>query len=94
MRANSAKSFPKNQSNAKCGELLVQAALADGEMHEHEARLLKRAAQIFDLASLLEQLRIELTMVVMQRLDQCYAILESEPEDELSVIKKRYRRLR
>ena len=26
-------------------------------------------------------------------LDQCYAILESEPEDELSVIKKRYRRL-
>ena len=74
--------------------LLVQAAMADGEMHEHEARLLKRAAQIFDLASLLEQLLDRINDGSdASSLDQCYAILESEPEDELSVIKKRYRRL-
>ena len=73
--------------------LLVQAAMADGEMHEHEERLLKRAAEIFNLTPLLEQLLDRITMVGCEQSDQCYAILESKPEDELSVIKKRYRRL-
>ena len=71
--------------------LLVQAAMADGEMHEHEERLLKRAAEIFNLTPLLYQLLDRISDG--SSLDQCYVILESEPEDELSVIKKRYRRL-
>jgi DnaJ like chaperone protein len=74
--------------------LLVQAAMADGEMHEHEERLLKRAAEIFNLTPLLEQLLDRISDGSdASSLDQCYVILESEPEDELSVIKKRYRRL-
>ena len=73
--------------------LLVQAAMADGEMHEHEERLLKRAAEIFNLTPLLKQLLDRISDgSYASSLDQC-ALLESEPEDELSVIKKRYRRL-
>jgi DnaJ like chaperone protein len=74
--------------------LLLQAAIADGELHDDEVRLLRRAASRLRLEQVFEQLLSGLTPDgEVNRLEACYALLESEPSDDLAVIKKRYRQL-
>jgi len=74
--------------------LLLQAAMADGELHDDEVRFLRGAAAQFRLEQVFEQLLSGLSSEgAVDRLEASYALLESEPSDDLAVIKKRYRKL-
>ncbi|HPG38686.1 MAG TPA: co-chaperone DjlA [bacterium] len=71
-------------------ELLIRIAAADGNLHENEEKMLKRAALIFTI-DLKEYERIK--SIYIQNNDKYYAILGVSRTDSNEVIKKKYRQL-
>ncbi len=72
-------------------ELLLLIAHADGRLHESEEVMIGEAVRIFGLQDHYRQIKGRFEGV--DNLDHAYARLDSSPNDELAVIKRRYRRL-
>ncbi len=73
-------------------ELLLLVALADGEFHDAEESMILEAVKIFGLEGHYGQLKARFSGVP-DNIEVYYKILGSESGDELSVVKKRYRKL-
>ena len=72
-------------------ELLLLVAHSDGQLHPEEDALIMEAVHIFGLDAYYQQIRSRFDGA--DNLDQAYSMLESSPDDDLAVIKRRYRKL-
>lgn len=73
-------------------DLLLVVALADSHLHQAEENLIKTAARIFHLENQYEQVKSR-HVSSGDDIDRCYQMLGSSKGDDLTVIKKRYRKL-
>lgn len=73
-------------------EVLLVVAHADSHFHEKEEALVESAARIFDLTDSYRQIISRLNGS-LEDLDRCYEILGCTPDDDLAVVKSRYREL-
>jgi DnaJ like chaperone protein len=73
-------------------ELLLLLAYADGDLHTQEEAMILEAVRIFGLQDQYHQLKSRFSGIPGD-IGSYYEILGSEKGDELSVVKKRYRKL-
>ena len=73
---------------------LYKIALADGDLHENEEKMIKDIAKIFKMPiNLVESIKVQFFKKNQQNISDDYKVLLSEPNDSDEEVKKKYYKL-
>ena len=73
---------------------LYKIALADGDLHENEEKMIKDIAKIFKMPiNLVESIKVQFFKEDQQNISDDYKVLLSEPNDSDEEVKKKYYKL-